>query len=71
MAWIETPDSSNIARFDYDAATKVLSVQFRSGGVYTYSGVQKRVFTQMKAASSVGKFFEARIKGVYEYSRIG
>ena len=34
MEWIETPESSNIARFGYENQT--LTVEFLNGGTYNY-----------------------------------
>jgi hypothetical protein len=70
MNWIDTPESSNISRFGYDASTSVLAVEFKSGGVYEYFDVPAAVFEQMQAASSKGQFLAHNIKGRYRYARI-
>jgi KTSC domain len=36
MDWIETPESSNVARIGYDETSQVLSVEFTSGITYNY-----------------------------------
>ena len=69
MNWIESPESSNIARFGYDDANQVLFVEFRNGSVYQYFDVPKNVFEQMNTAPSKGKFLADRIKGAYRYAR--
>lgn len=69
MNWIETPESSNIARFGYDDANQILTVEFNHGGTYNYYDVPSMVFEQMKAASSRGQFLARSIKGVYRYAR--
>ena len=33
MNWVETPNSSNIARYKYDERTHVLTVEFKNGGL--------------------------------------
>jgi len=70
MSWIETPDSSNIARYKYDDKACVLTVEFKNGGTYNYYDVPQAVFEQMKAASSKGEFLARNIKGVYRYARV-
>ena len=70
MSWIETPDSSNIARYKYDDRTRVLTVEFKNGGTYNYYDVPRTVFDQMNAASSKGGFLARNIKGIYRYARV-
>jgi len=69
MNWIETPDSSNIARFRYAKDSLVLTVEFKKGGRYDYYDVQESVFEGMKAASSKGQYLAQNIKGSYRYAR--
>lgn len=69
MNWIETPDSSNIARYRYDQNAHVLSVEFKKGGTYNYYDVPQNIFDQMKAATSTGQFLAQNVKGVYRYAR--
>lgn len=70
MNWIESPESSNIARFAYDEGNQVLFVEFKNGGTYQYFDVPHPVFEQMKSASSKGQFLAQNIKGVYRYARV-
>lgn len=69
MNWIDTPESSNIARFGYDSDSSVLIVEFLKGGIYNYYDVPEAVYEQMKAAPSKGQFLAQNIKGVYRYAR--
>lgn len=68
MDWIDG-NSSNIARFKYDAASQVLSVEFITGGVYNYFDVPEFVFEEMRGAGSRGQYLAQRIKGTYRYAR--
>jgi hypothetical protein len=70
VTWIETPESSNIARFDYDQATHVLAVEFKNGAMYNYYDVPEHVFNQMKASSSKGQFLAQNVKNIYRYARV-
>jgi len=70
MNWIDTPESSNISRFGYDADSSVLAVEFKNGGVYNYFDVSAAVFEQMQAAPSKGQFLAQNIKGHYRYARV-
>lgn len=70
MNWIETPDSSNIARFRYDDSTNVLTVEFKNGGRYDYYDVPVSIFDGMKAATSKGQYLAQNIKGRFRYARV-
>lgn len=69
MTWINTPESSTIARFDYAEDRKVLVVEFRNGGRYNYYDVPQVLFNEMKSAPSKGQFHAQRIKGAFRYAR--
>jgi len=69
MSWIETPESSNIARFRYAIDMSILEIEFKKGGVYQYFDVPEAVFEQMKVTGSKGQFFAQNIKGVYRFAR--
>ena len=70
MSWIATPNSSNIAGFDYVPAQKVLIVEFKNGGRYNYYGVPAVMFERMKAAPSTGQFLAQNIKNAFRYARV-
>jgi len=70
MNWIETPDSSNIARYGYDEKTHVLTVEFKNGGTYNYYDVPQGEYEQMNRAPSKGGFLARNIKGAYRYARV-
>jgi hypothetical protein len=69
MEWIDTPESSNIARFGYDNASHVLKVEFKNGSIYDYFDVPEHVFRGMAGAPSKGQFLAQQVKGAYRYAR--
>lgn len=69
MNWIETPESSNVARFAYDDTSRILIVEFNNGTTYNYFDVPETIFQQMQSASSKGQFLAYSVKGVYRYAR--
>ena len=69
MNWIDTPESSNIARFKYDDQSHVLTVEFKQGGTYNYYDVPDPVYEQMKHAVSKGQYLAQNIKGRFRYAR--
>lgn len=69
MNWIDTPESSNIARFAYDDQAQVLAVEFKTGGTYNYYEIPEIIFNQMQSAPSKGQFLAQTVKGFYRYAR--
>ena len=65
MSGIATPESSNIAGFDYIKDRKMLTVEFKNGGRYNYYDVPETIFERMKAARSKGQFLAQNVKGIY------
>lgn len=63
-------ESSQVKSHGYDAATRTLAVEFKSGVVYHYHDVPATTYDDMKAAKSVGSFIGKSIKGVHKYVRI-
>lgn len=55
-------ESSNIAAIGYDADSKTLQVDFKTGKRYQYQNVPPETFAEFQAADSVGKYFAANIR---------
>ncbi len=64
-------DSSNVAAAGYDPKTRILQVEFVSGGMYVVEGVPQDVFDQLRSSSSPGGYYHRNIKNVYPARRIG
>jgi lysyl-tRNA synthetase class 2 len=62
--------STVIRQFNYDAAHRLLEIAFVSGRRYRYSDVPEGVVQAFRAASSKGRFFNARIRDVYPYEEL-
>lgn len=60
-------NSSTIKSITYDFLMENLEVDFKSGLKYKYCGVPYKVFLEMKAAESAGKYFHSNVKNVYEF----
>ena len=67
----ESVKSSMIASIGFDLSTSTLEIEFNSGAVWQYSKVSKRVFNEMKSASSCGKFFLSNIEDEYDEAQVG
>jgi hypothetical protein len=65
IPWIETPNSSNIVRFKYNEKDQELTVQFKSGGVYSYTTVTKGIYGGLMCVfqnkESVGAYISRNI----------
>ena len=64
-----TLQSSNLASADYDAATRTMTIVFKSGGVYTYAGVDQATYEGLIAAPSPGRYFASRILDQYTFTK--
>ena len=63
--------SSNIASIGYDESTSTLEVEFRTGAVYQYYEVPKRVYVGLMNASSHGAYFAQYVKDAgYRYKEV-
>jgi hypothetical protein len=68
-AWVAV-DSSSIAALSYDAESRVLGVQFRSGAAYRYREVPAAVFAEFLRADSKGRYFAKKVRGKYAFVRV-
>lgn len=58
--------SSNIAATGYDAGTKTLAVQFKSGtAIHYYQDVPPEVAEGLANAESVGRYFAQNVRGKF------
>jgi len=57
--------SSVIEDASYDPTTAQLRVVFTSGKIYIYDDVPEETFANLVTASSMGRYFNARIRDVY------
>ncbi len=62
--------SSVIRAFDYDAAKRQLDVVFVTGRHYRYHAVPPRVAKEMRMAGSKGRYFNARVRDRFAFTRI-
>jgi len=62
--------SSLIKAIGYDEDTEKLTVEFKNGGKYAYSGVSEQIWNNFRNSPSVGKFFMANIKGNHPYESL-
>jgi hypothetical protein len=58
-------NSSAILAVDYNMWSKDLTIQFTSGGLYTFHGVPESVFQGLVSASSPGEYYNRHIRGRY------
>ncbi|WP_406201702.1 KTSC domain-containing protein [Kitasatospora sp. NBC_01560] len=65
-----TVDSSALRSVGYDAALRVLELEFTGGRVYAYEAVPGRVHRELMAAESHGRYFVREVRGRYAYRRL-
>ncbi len=62
--------SSNIDDAQYNDETRVLTITFKSGGQYEYSGVPREVFEGLDTSLSPGSYFYRQIKDRFPTTRV-
>ena len=72
MAKLIPVDSSMIQAVGYDAKTRILEVVFNSGRTYCYEDVPAKVYKELMAADSKGRYMRSEIIDMYpDYSVSG
>ena len=67
---LTTVESSNIEAVGYDEFNSDLIIKFKNGLYYKYSGVPYSIYTNLMKARSKGAFFNANVRGTYDYETI-
>jgi len=62
--------STDIRSIGYDPESKILEIEFHSGGIYQYFEVPPSVYSGLMSASSHGKYFHQHVKNIYRYVKI-
>jgi hypothetical protein len=63
-------NSSNIITIGYNADSKILEVEFRTGKVYQYEDVPEDIYQELMAASSKGQFFHDNVMNQYNFTEV-
>jgi len=63
----EPVSSSVVAAIGYDEGGQVLEIEFISGAVCRYFGVEPDVYEDFRSASSKGTFFNRHIRDAYPW----
>lgn len=59
------PRSSNIDQVEYDSDAQTMTIQFKSGQSWEYTGVPHNVFLGIQNAPSAGSYFYRSIRNQY------
>lgn len=62
--------SSNIRSVGYDSESRILEIEFHSGGIYHYANVPEAIYRGLMQASSKGSYFHRNIRDRYSTTRI-
>jgi hypothetical protein len=66
----ESVRSSNIKSIGYDLDSRILEIEFLSGGIYQYFDVPESVYKELMSAQSHGSFFHQNIKNRYQWTKV-
>jgi hypothetical protein len=61
----EAVDSSSIAALGYDVKRQIVAVEFKSGAIFHYAGVDQDAMLAFYTAPSKGKHYAAHIRGKF------
>ena len=65
-------DSSMISSIGYEQSSGTVEVEFRRNGqIWQYYDVPEFTYNELRAADSLGKAFNAMIKGQFGEARVG
>ena len=67
----ESVKSSMISSVGYQAATKILEIEFNSGAVWQYCDFPKSLWNKFKKCDSYGRFFRDYIQDSFEEAKVG
>jgi KTSC domain len=68
---IRTPvESSSIKSVGYEADTETLEIEFCSGAIYQYAGVNQLSYDLFRAAESKGHHFAVHLRACFESHRL-
>lgn len=62
--------SSTLVSVGYSSAEALLEAEFHRGTVYRYLDVPESVYRDLLAAESVGRYFNAAIRGRFPFERM-
>jgi hypothetical protein len=62
-------DSSNIRSIGHDSKTNTLAVEFKSGAVYHYADVGKKIHDELMGAKSIGSHFIKNVRDVFKHTK--
>lgn len=62
--------SSNVASIGYSRHLHALEIEFVRGAVYRFLDVQPRLYRQLLAADSKGRFIAENLRGKYRFVRV-
>ena len=62
--------STAVRSVGYDEDRHELEIEYAEGGVYRYSLVPRRVYEQLLAAESIGRYVTRRVKPNYPVAQV-
>ena len=66
----EHVDSSSLSSMGYDPRSHTLEVEFHNGGVYRYLDVPEEEWSGLRAADSLGRYLNSRIKPRFRWRKV-
>jgi len=67
---MDSMPSTVIKNIGYDAAKKILSIEYVSGKSYIYKQVPEALYIELRQSKVKGIFFNRNIRGKYQYEKV-
>lgn len=64
------PSSSNIDQIEYDEQARIMTITFKDGAAYSYTGVPRDVYFGIQHSPSAGSYFYRQIRGRFPYQEV-
>ena len=62
--------SEFLEQAEYYPATRVLTLHFTDGSIYTYQDIPRSVFTELRDTNSAGDYFNQHVRNEFKYRRL-
>jgi len=63
--------SSHLDMVGYDALNSTMMIQFKTGDIYEYSGVDEQTYNDLLTSQSIGQYFTKNIRNRFSYKKLG
>ena len=67
---LQAVNSKTISKVGYDPQTLIMIIEFHTGSMYEFSGVDQDIYQQFINSPSLGTFFSKNLRKKFQYKKI-